>query len=67
MLFYVLHSLQWLHNGHDSVSKPPASRVFTQPFIQTQIKENITAPWTGEFRAQMASNAENVSILWRHH
>ena len=22
---------------------------------------------TGEFHAQMASNAENVSIWWRHH
>ena len=44
---------------------------------QTQIKENIKAarhwplcgnsPGTGEFPAQMASNAENVSIWWRHH
>ena len=25
------------------------------------------SPWTGEFPAQMASNAENVSIWWRHH
>ena len=24
-------------------------------------------PETGEFPAQMASNAENVSIWWRHH
>ena len=49
-----------------------ASRLFTQPFIQAQIKETITAPRqrplcgefkvTGEFPAQMASNAENVSI-----
>ena len=41
-------------------------------FVQAQIKENIKAPRhclcagnslvTGEFRAQMASNAENVSI-----
>ena len=51
-------------------------RLFTQPFIQTQIKENIKAPrhWplcgeftgTGEFPAQRASYAENVSIWWRH-
>ena len=51
--------------------------LFTQLFIQAQIKENIKAPrhWplcgefpgTGEFPAQMASNAENVSIWWRHH
>ena len=57
--------------------KATASRLFTQPFIQTQIKENIKAPrhWplcgeftgTGEFPAQRASYAENVSIWWRHH
>ena len=51
--------------------------MFTQPFIQTQIKEYIKAPrhWplcgeftgTGEFPAQRASYAENVSIWWRHH
>ena len=47
----------------------------TQPFIQAQIKENNKAQrhwplWgeiTGEFPAQRASNAENVSIWWRHH
>ena len=52
--------------------KSPASRLFTQLFIHTQIKENIKAPrhWplcgeftvTGEFPTQMASNAEKVSI-----
>ena len=56
--------------------KSPASGLFTQPFIQTQIKENIKAlrhwplwnsPVTGEFPAQMASNAENVPIWWLHH
>ena len=55
--------------------KSPASRLITEPFIQAQIKENIpatgiyagNAPVTGEFPAQMASNAENVSIWWRHH
>ena len=58
--------------------KSPASRLFTQPFIQAQIKENITDPrhWplcagnspvTGEFPAQRASNTENVLIWWRHH
>ena len=57
--------------------KSPASRLFTQPFIQRQIKENTKAPrhWplcgeftgTGDFPAQKASYAENVSIWWRHH
>ena len=49
----------------------------TQPFIQTQIEENIkpSRHWslcgeftgTGEFPTQRASYAENVSIWWRHH
>ena len=53
-------------------NKSPASPLFTQRFIQAQIKENIKAPrhwplcgeFTGdrEFPAQMASNAENVAI-----
>ena len=51
--------------------KSPASLLFTQLFVQAQIKENIKAPrhWPlcGEFPAQKASNAENVSIWWRHH
>ena len=57
--------------------KSPALPLFTQPFIRMQIKGNIKAlrHWplcgevteTGEFPAQMASNAEKVSILWRHH
>ena len=48
------------------------TRLFPQPFIQTQIKENIKAPrhWplygkspvVGEFPAQKASYAENISI-----
>ena len=52
--------------------KSPASPLFTQPFIRAQIKENIKVPrhWPlvpGEFPAQMASDAENASIWWRHH
>ena len=57
--------------------KWPALRLFTQPFIQAHIKGNIKAPrhwslWgessvTGEFPAQGVSNAEHVSLWWRHH
>ena len=57
--------------------KSPASRLFTQPFIRAQIKENIKAPrhWPlcREFTsdrwipAEMASNTENVSIWWHHY
>ena len=50
--------------------KSPVSRLFALPFIQAGIKENIKAPrhWplTDEFPAQRASNAEDVSIWWRH-
>ena len=52
------------------------SRLFTQPFIQAQIKENIKAPrhWLlwGDFTGDRwiphtkACNAENVSIWWRY-
>ena len=50
--------------------KSPASRLFAQSFIQTQIKEYIKSPrhWPlCVVPAQMASNSEDVSILWRHH
>ena len=49
-------------------SRITVSRLFTQPFVQAQIKESIKAPrhllvsMTGEFPAQRASNEENVSI-----
>ena len=54
--------------------KSPASPVFAQLLVQAQIKESIKAQrrWplgeevTGEFPAQKASNAENVSMRWRH-
>ena len=51
--------------------------MITQPFVQVQIKENIktlshcplwgNSPVTSDFPAQRASDAENVSIWWRHH
>ena len=64
--------LQWRLNGR---LKSPASRLFTQPFIQAHIKENIKAPrhwplcgeFPSEFPAQMTRDAENVSIWWRRH
>ena len=72
-MFSITMTSQWLRWG----IKSPASRLFTQLFIQMQIKENIKAPrhWplcgdftgTGEFPAQRASYAENVSIWWRYH
>ena len=40
----VAFALHWRHHGRDSVSNHQPHDYFTQPFIQTQIKENITAP-----------------------
>ena len=56
--------------------KSPASRLFTRPFIPAQINKTSklraaglcggNSPVTGEFPTQMTSNAELVSIWWRH-
>ena len=69
--------LQWRHNGRDSVSNHQPhdcliNRLFRRRSKKTS-KLRVTglcawnSPGTGEFPAQMASNAENVSIWWRHH
>ena len=69
--------LQWRHNGRDSVSdRQPydclLNRVFRRRSKKTP-KLRITGLYagnsqgTGEFPTRMASNAENVSIWWRHH
>ena len=69
--------LQWRHNGHDSVSNHQPhdcllNRLFRHRSKKTS-KLRVTgicagnSPGTGEFPAQMASNAENGSIWWRHH
>ena len=69
--------LQWCHNEHHGVSNHHPhgcllNRVFRRRSKKTS-KLRVTdlcvgnSPMTGEFPAQMASNAENVSIWWRHH
>ena len=57
--------------------KYPAYPLFADLSVQAQVKEisklcatglcEGNSPVTGEFPAQRASNAENVSIRWRHH
>ena len=70
-------SLQRRHNGCDSVSNHQPhdcliNRLFRLRSKKTS-KPRVTglcagnSPGTGEFPAQMASNAENVSIWWRHY
>ena len=70
-------TLQWRHNGRDSVSNhQPYDCLLNRLFRRRSNKASklrVTglcagnSPGTGEFPAQMASNAENVSIWWRHH
>ena len=70
-------SLQWRHNGCDGVSNHHPydcllNRLFRRRSKKTS-KLHVTglcvgnSPVTDEFPAQRASNAENVSIWWRHH
>ena len=70
-------SLQWRHNEGDGVSNHQPSDCLLKRLFRRRPKKTsklrITglcegnSPVTGEFPAQMASNAENVSIWWRHH
>ena len=70
-------TLQWRHNGRDGVSNhQPDHCLFNRLFRRISKKTpklRVTgfcegnSPVTGEFPAQRASNAENVSIWWRHH
>ena len=73
----VVNTLQWRHNGHDSVSNRQPydcllNRLFRRRSKKTS-KLRVTglctgnSPGTGEFPTLVASNAENVSIWWRHH
>ena len=70
-------TLQRRHNERDGVSNHQLhdcllNRLFRRRSKQTS-KSRVTglcagnSPVTGEFSAQRASNAENVSIWWRHH
>ena len=77
IIFFFCIALQWRHNGSDSVSNHQPyhcllNRLFRRRSKKTS-KLRVTglcagnSPETGEFPAQMASNAENVFFWWRHH
>ena len=70
-------TLRWRHNDHAGISNHQPhgcllNRLFRRKSKKTS-KLRVTglcagnSPGTGEFPAQMASYAENVSIWWRHH
>ena len=70
-------ALQWRHNGRDSVSNHQPRECLLSRLIRQRSKKTSklrvtglcagNSPKTGEFPAQKASNAENVSIWWHHH
>ena len=70
-------TLRWRHNGLDSVSNHQPPGCLLNRLIRRKSKKTSklcvtglcagNSPGTGEFSAQMASYAENVSIWWRHH
>ena len=79
MTKYGINSLQWHHNERDGVSEANhqphdclLNGLFRHRWKKTP-KLRVTglgagnSPLTGEFPAQMASNAENISIWSRHH
>ena len=75
---YISHNaLRWCHNGRDSVSNHQPRDCLLNRLNRRRSKKTsklrVTGLYagisseTGEFPAQMASNAENVSVWWRHH
>ena len=72
-----LNALQWRHNYRGSVSNHRRLGCLLNLLFRRRSKEISTlrvtglcegnSPVTGEFFAQRASDAENVSIWWRHH
>ena len=70
-------SLRWRHNGRDAVSNHQPRDCLLNRLFRRRSKKTSTlratglcsgnSPATGEFPAQMASNAEKASISWRHY
>ena len=70
-------SLEWRHNGRDSVSNHQPHDCLLNRLSRCRSKKTSkprvtglcvgNSPGTGEFPTQRASNAENVLIWWRHH
>ena len=69
--------LQWHHNERDGASNHQTRDYLLNRLCRRSSKKTSklrvtglcegNSPVTGEFPAQTASNAENVSIWWRHH
>ena len=76
-LWDVLYALHWRHNERDGASNHQRHACVLDRFFRRRSKKTSkprvtglcegNSPVTGEFPAQSASNAGNVSIWWRHH
>ena len=66
-------TLHWRHNGHDDISNHQPHDCLLNRLLRRRSKKTsklrVTGLWAGNspVTAQMASNAQNVSISWRHH
>ena len=70
-------ALRWHHNGCDGVSNHQPHDCLLNRLFRRRSKKTSkliaiglcvgNSPLTGEFPAQRASNAENVTIGWLHH
>ena len=71
------YTLQWRHNDHDGVSIHRWHDCWLNRMFRRRSKKTYKLRVTGlcegnslvtnEFPGQRASNAENISIWWRHH
>ena len=71
------YPLRWRRNGRDSDSNHQPHGCLLNGLFRRRSRKTSklrvtglcveNSPGTGEFPAQMASNAEDVSIWWRHH
>ena len=76
-MIVIEHSLRWRHNGHHGISNHQPHDCLLNRLFRRRSKKTPklratslcagNSPETGEFPAQKAINAENVSIWWRHH
>ena len=77
VMWYCFRTLQWRHNGPDVVSNHQPHDCLLNRLFRRRSKKTSKLRVTGlcagnsavtdELPAQMASNAENNSIWWRHH
>ena len=74
---FIFVTSRWRHNGHDGIWNHQPHACLVNGLFRRRSKKTSklringlcegNSPETGEFSAQMASYAENVSIWWRHH